>query len=127
MERAGPSCNSPFFCRLAKTKCGYKPKAKGLSYLRLKILVLEAFKGIVPDISASGTHSLRVPRLITPAANAGLPDRLFKRHGRWASDVTKDRNMQHSLSSRFSVSKALGWLLTRFWENFLDFEKILGL
>ena len=23
--------------------------------------------------------------LITPAANAGLPDRLFKRHGRWVS------------------------------------------
>ena len=45
--------------------------------------------------------------LITPAANAGLPDWLFKRHGRWASKVAKNGNVQDSLSSHvFSVSKA---------------------
>ena len=38
--------------------------------------------------------------LITPATNAGLPDRLFKRHGRWASEVAKNGNVQDSLSSR---------------------------
>ena len=48
-----------FICQLSKTKCGYKPKSKGLSYSRLRELVLEAFKDIVPDISAIGTHSLR--------------------------------------------------------------------
>ena len=35
------------------------------------------------------------------------PDRLFKRHGRWASESAKDGDDQDSLSSRFSVSKAL--------------------
>ena len=49
-----------------------------------------------------------VAGLITPAAIAGLPDRLSKRRGRWASEVVKDGNLQDSLSSRLSVSKALG-------------------
>ena len=48
--------------------------------------MLEAFKDIVPDISAIGTHSLRSGGA-TAAANAGVPDRLFKRHGRWAKDL----------------------------------------
>ena len=57
LERAGLSCDSPLFCQLSKTKCGYKPRTKGLSYSRLRELVLEAFKDIVPDISAIGTQS----------------------------------------------------------------------
>ena len=46
--------------------------------------------------------------LITPAANTGLPDHLFKRHGHWTGEVAKDGNVQDSLSSRLSVSNALG-------------------
>ena len=42
------------------------------------------------------------------AANSGVPDRLFKRHGRWASESAKDGYVQDSLSARLSVSKALG-------------------
>ena len=44
LERAGLSCDSPLFCQLSKTKCGYKPRFKDLSYSRLRELVLEAFK-----------------------------------------------------------------------------------
>ena len=45
----------------------------------------------------------------TAAANAGVPDRLFKRHGRWASEPAKDGYVQDFLSFyRLSVSKALG-------------------
>ena len=106
LDRAGLSCDSPFFCQLSKTKCGYKPRSKGLRYSRLRELVLEAFKDIVPDISAIGTYSLRSGGA-TAAANAGVPDRLFKRHGRWASESAKDGYIQDSISSRLSVSKAL--------------------
>ena len=60
--------------------------------------MLEAFKDIVTDISA----------IVTAATDAGVPDRLFKRHGRWASESAKDGSVQDSLSSRLSVSKALG-------------------
>ena len=49
-----------------------------------------------------------VAGLITPAANAGLSDRLFERRGRWAREVVKDGNLQDSLSLRLSISKALG-------------------
>ena len=69
--------------------------------------MLEAFKDIVPDISAIGKHTIRRGRA-TAAANAGVPDRLFKRHGRWASESAKDGYLQDSLSSGLSVSKALG-------------------
>ena len=69
--------------------------------------MLEAFKDIVPDIFTIGTHSLRSSGA-TAAANAGVPDRLFKRHGRWACESAKDGYVQDSLFSRLSVSKALG-------------------
>ena len=66
--------------------------------------MLDAFKDIVPDISAIGTHSLRsggpwLPQML-------IPDRLFKRHDRWASESAKDGYVKDSLSSRLSVSKA---------------------
>jgi len=53
LDRAGLSCDSPLFCHLSKTKCHYKPKSKVLSYSRLRELVLEAFKDIIPDISVN--------------------------------------------------------------------------
>ena len=34
LDRAGFSCDIPLFCQLSKTKCGYKPRSKGLRYLR---------------------------------------------------------------------------------------------
>ena len=67
LERAGLSYVNPLFCKLSKTKCGYKPRFKGLSYSRLRELELEAFKDIVTDIFA----------IRTAAANAGVPDRVF--------------------------------------------------
>ena len=107
LDRAGLSCDRPLFCQLPKTKYGYKQRSKGLTYSRLRELVLEAFKDIVPDISAIGTHSLRSGGA-TAAANAGVPDRLFKLHGHWPSESAKDLYVQDSLSSRLLVSKALG-------------------
>ena len=80
---------------------------KGLSYSRLRELVLEAFKDIVSDITTIGTHSLRSGGA-TATANAGIPDRLFKRHGRWSSESAKDGYVKDSLSSRLSVAQALG-------------------
>ena len=94
LERVGLSCGSPLFCQLLNTKYGHKPRSKGLSYSRLRKLVLEAFKDIVTNISA----------FVTAATNAGVPDRLFKRHGRWASESAKGGYVQDSFSSRLSVS-----------------------
>ena len=88
LESAGLSCDSPFFCQRSKTKCGHKPRSKGLSYSRLRELVLEAFKFIVPDISAIGTHSLTSGG-VTAAANAKL--REFRRSNCELSFQTKKR------------------------------------
>ena len=39
------------------------------------------------------------------AANAGVPDRLFQKHGRWSSVSCKDGYITDSLEKRLSVTK----------------------
>ena len=69
--------------------------------------MLEAFnKDIVPDISVIGTLSLKSGG--AAAAYASILDRLFKRYGRWSSDLAKDGYVKDSLFSRLSISQALG-------------------
>ena len=46
------------------------------------------------------------------AANGGVPDRLFKKHGRWKSDSTKDGYVKDSLHARLAVSSNLGLWVT---------------
>ena len=41
------------------------------------------------------------------AANKGIPDRLFKHHGRWKSDRVKDGYVEDDLKMLLSVSKNL--------------------
>ena len=54
-----------------------------------------------------GIHSLRAGGALA-AANAEVPDRLFKRHGRWQSENAKDGYIKDSLEKRLSVTKCLG-------------------
>ena len=57
-----------------------------------------------------GLHSLRAGGA-SAAANAGVPDRLFKRHGRWRSETAKDGYLKESLSDLLTVSQSL-----KLWE-----------
>jgi len=57
--------------------------------------------------SRIGKHSLGSGGA-TATANAGVPYRLFLRHDHWSSVSAKDGYVKDSLSSRLSVSKALG-------------------
>ena len=68
----------------------------------------EAFKGLT-DVSKIAVHSLRSGGA-TAAANAGVQDRMFKRHGRWVSENAKDGYAKDNLDSMLSVSKSLGIL-----------------
>jgi integrase len=52
------------------------------------------------------THSMRAGGS-TAAANAGVGDRLFQRHGRWASAASKDGYVLDNLADRLSVTQAL--------------------
>ena len=64
---------------------------RGLSYTRLRELVLECFIEF-PKVNI-GVHSLRAGGT-TAAANKGVKDRLFKRHGRWVSESAKDGGLK---------------------------------
>lgn len=81
-------------------------KSTSLSYTRVRELVKEAFSGFI-DIKLIGVHSLRSGGA-TAAANAGIADRLFKRHGRWSSDGAKDGYVKDDLQKRLAVSRSLG-------------------
>ena len=54
-----------------------------------------------------GLHSLRAGGA-TAAAKAGVPDRVFKRHGRWKSEIAKDGYVEDSVESRLAVSRKIG-------------------
>jgi hypothetical protein len=66
------------------------------------------------DRSRFGLHSLRSGGATTAAnataANAGVNDRLFKKHGRWRSENAKDGYVREDLPSLLSVSKSLNIL-----------------
>ena len=52
-------------------------------------------------------HSLRAGGA-TAAVEAGVPDRIFKRHGQWKSENAKDGYFKDSMEKQLLVSKNLG-------------------
>lgn len=97
-----------FFRGLTKTKQGEKLRKSGtISYTRVRELMLDKFQSLGYQASEFGVHSFRAGGA-TAAANAGVPDRMFKRHGRWRSENAKDGYVKDSLESRMLVSKSLG-------------------
>ena len=71
-------------CRQYKLKRTMKP----LSYSRTREIVLEGLKKIGLNPKQFGLYNLRTGGA-TSAANNGVPDRLFKRHGRWRSKTLR--------------------------------------
>lgn len=96
----------PLFRALAPPNSSYKVRNHGISYTRAREIIKEAFKDIT-DVSNISLHSLRSGGA-SAAANAGIPDRLFKRHGRWASENAKDSYIKDNLDKLLSVSRSLG-------------------
>ena len=70
-------------------------------------IILEALSKIGLNSKLFGLHSLRSGGA-TSAANAGVPDRVFKRHKRWRSENVKDGYIKDDLKALLSVSSALG-------------------
>ncbi|KAK3095272.1 hypothetical protein FSP39_012523 [Pinctada imbricata] len=93
------------FCHSSNS---YKLRKSGhLSYTRVRELFLEKLHCLGLDTTKFGLHSLRSGGA-TAAANAGISDRLFKKHGRWRSDRAKDGYVKENIHSLLSVSKNLG-------------------
>ena len=95
------------FRGIVNTKKGERLKSSGtLSYTRMRELFLQKISQLGFDPSQYGLHSLRAGGA-SAAANAGIPDRLFKRHGRWKSETAKDGYIKDSMPALLSVSKSL--------------------
>ena len=80
---------------------------KHISYSTYRESFKRSFKGIVPDITKYSTQSSRSGGA-TMAANAGVKERNFQRHGRWRTTEAKDIYVKDSIASKLHVSKSLG-------------------
>lgn len=93
-------------CFNSKSNCKLIYKDKPISYTRARECLIARLKLVCGDLNI-GLHSLRSGGA-TLAANAGVNDRCWKRHGRWKGENSKDGYVADSLDSRLSVSKHLG-------------------
>ena len=92
-----------------KTNGSYrlKNKNKPISYSTTRHDMLDMLTKIGLDPNLYGLHSARSGGA-TSAANLGVRDRLFQRHGRWKSTQAKDSYVKDDINRLKSVSKSLG-------------------
>ena len=96
------------FRQITKMKEGEQLKDSGvLSYSTLRDLIKTKVKQLGYPAEQFGLHSLQAGGA-SAAANADVPDRLFKRHGRWRSGNAKDGYVQDLVEKRLSVTKNIG-------------------
>lgn len=103
------SCISTKFLFRPVFRSGYHyeliHKDKILSYTRARECILARLREVAGDLDL-GLHSMRAGGA-TEAANSGVNDRCWKRHGRWKSDRSKDGYVAESLERRLGVSRNL--------------------
>ena len=97
------------FSELLQSKGQYvlRRENKKLCYSTSRDILLNKLDSLGFDKKIYGLHSLRSGGA-SAAANAGITDRMFKRHGRWKSETAKDGYVKDSLESRLRVSLSLG-------------------
>lgn len=107
MAEISTASSAKLFRGIVRSGNGEKLRRTGsLSYTRMREVFLAKLKSLGFDPKQFGLHSLRSGGA-TAAANAGVPDRLFKRHGRWRSETAKDGYVKDSMSALLSVSESL--------------------
>ena len=87
-----------------KLRRGNKP----ISYSTARTTVLGLIRSIGLNDKLFGLHSLSSGGA-TAAARNGVPDRLFKNHGRWKSENVKDGYIRDKLEEILKVSLNLGF------------------
>ena len=80
---------------------------KPLSYTTVRGQVLDFLANIGLDPKKFGLHGLRSGRA-SAAANFGVNDRLFKKHGSWKSDKVKESYVHEDIESKLSALRNLG-------------------
>ena len=106
-----PSSDEFIFRAIKVDKSG-KPIAlrrapRPISYTTAREMLRKLLADIGLNPSLYGTHSLRAGGA-TAAAQHDVPERLFKKHGPWRSDDSKDRYIKESMEKRLRVSLNLG-------------------
>ena len=92
-----------------KSKSSHELRRKNtpICYSTARSNMLALLSKIGLDEKLFGLHSLRSGGA-TVAANNGVKDRLFKRHGRWKSEKAKDGYVKDNLEELLTVSLHLG-------------------
>ena len=107
---AGLDLDSDFFLFRpifrSKNTCKLIYKNKKLSYTTARDSILARLRLVSGDLKL-GLHSMRSGGA-TAAANSDVKDRMWKRHGRWKSESSKDGYVVDSVDKRLQVSKCLG-------------------
>ena len=80
---------APLSPRKSKGVYTLRAQDKPVSYSTVRNVVKEVVYKIGENPKLFCTHSFRAGGA-SAAANAGVPDRMFKRHGRWRSETCKD-------------------------------------
>ena len=103
-----PNSSEFIFPPLIKTKlpCKLVQVDKHISYATFRGQLTKSLQSILPDPSVYRIHSFR-SRGASRAANSGVSDIIFQRHGRWKSVAAKDY-VKDDMSSRLVVWKSLG-------------------
>ena len=81
---------------------------RSLSYSRIREIVLDKFGQLGYDATEFGLHSFRAGGATRAANCPGLPERLFKWHGRWKSERAEDEYVKDPMEKRLKVSRSLG-------------------
>ena len=87
---------------------GYSLRSStSLSYTRAREVVLAKFRAIGVDTSGIGLLSLRIGGA-SAALDSGVPDHVFKNHGRWKSDSAKDLYCRENLRRQLLATSRIG-------------------
>ena len=80
---------------------------KAITYSTMRTAIKSVLNDIGLPAKEYSTHSLRAGGA-TAAAKNGVPDRLFKVHGRWKSEDSKNRYVEESIHNKLKVTLNLG-------------------
>ena len=110
LKRTGISLDDQrfLFRQIQRTSKGETLRSTGcISYSCLRDLFKRKLRDLGFQPEEFGLNSLRAGGA-TAAANANVPDRLFKRHGRWRCENAKDGYIEDDVAHRLEVTQKLG-------------------
>lgn len=80
---------------------------KFLLYIRIREIIFFVLEDIGLDKKKFGLYSLRLGGVIVVVV-VGVNDRIFKKYGRWKSEIVKDGYVREILLEKLSVLSNLG-------------------